>query len=124
MGTAGLSYPTIMFKHTLLFLSTILASSLAEDPGTDRMKVTLCGNQLVGMLNIICSLNFDSPSVMFHSNFDDFLMSLAQRKKRSLSEEPEDYYRDYNRRFLGKRGGLAMACCNNPCSMQDLRGFC
>ena len=34
---------------------------------------------------------------MFHSNFDDFLMSLAQRKKRSLSEEPEDYYRDYNR---------------------------
>ena len=73
-----------MFKHTLLFLSTILgiintvnynkvsvagltitllaASSLAEDPGTDRMKITLCGNQLVGMLNIICSLNFDSPS--------------------------------------------------------------
>ena len=105
------------------------------------MKVKLCGNQLVGMLNIICSLNFDT-SAMFHSNFDDFLMSLAQRKKRSLSYDSEDYYGDYKRyiitprfpgsvpglmrclrRFMGKRG-LAMACCNTPCSMQDLRGFC
>ena len=32
---------------------------------------------------------------MFHSNFDDFLMSLAQRKKRSLSSDSEDYYGDY-----------------------------
>ena len=79
-----------------LTITLVAASSLAEDSGADRMKVTLCGNQLVGMLNIICSLNFDT-SAMFHSNFDDFLMSLAQRKKRSLSEEPEAYYRDYNR---------------------------
>lgn len=28
-----------------------------------------------------------------------------------------------SRRPMAKRG-LAMACCNNPCSMQDLRGFC
>ena len=102
------------------------------------MKVKLCGNQLVGMLGIICSLNFDTLT-MLHSNFDDFLMSLAQRKKRSLSYDSEDYYGD-NRRYtmprfpvgglmrclrrsMGKRG-LAMACCNTPCSMQDLRGFC
>ena len=35
---------------------------------------------------------------MFHSNFDDFLMSLAQRKKKSnLSFDSDDYYGDYNR---------------------------
>ena len=30
---------------------------------------------------------------MYHSNFDDFLMSLAQRKKRSLTYDSEDYNR-------------------------------
>ena len=41
------------------------ATSLAADPGTDPMKVKLCGNQLVGMLNIICSLNFDASGNYF-----------------------------------------------------------
>ena len=82
-------------------------------------KFTLCGNQLVGMLNLICSLNFDTgyiyhiPSfyiplsskslmkaienaAMYHSNFDDILNSLVQRRKRSLNEDSGD--KDYNYR--------------------------
>ena len=84
-------------------------------------KFTLCGNQLVGMLNLICSLNFDTGYIyhvhvssfyiplsskslmkaienaaMYHSNFDDILNSLVQRRKRSLNEDSGD--KDYNYR--------------------------
>ena len=74
--------------------------------------IKLCGNQLVGMLNIICGMNFDTGKVdslkhksyldrsgimlaRFHSQFDDYLRSMVLRRKRNLFDA--DYQDDGDR---------------------------
>ena len=92
----------------------------------------------MGMLNLICSLNFDLGNgsfdykevrnlnkifvAKFHSTFDDYLASMLMRRKRSLYVADSDDEMD--RFYLTKRNGLAMTCCTKSCTLNELRGFC
>merc|ERR1711915_295811 len=105
-----------------LLITGVFSDSTFEeiDAGIREKRQTpfkLCGNQLVGMLNLVCSLRLDAAQL--HANFEDYLLNVLSRRKRSIDEN----FLQANR-WVGKRSGLAIHCCTKSCTLQELRDFC
>merc|ERR1712106_709307 len=76
-GVTGMKNLCPLLLVLFMGMKLIPVRAYEDDFDIDRMKrqspFKLCGNQLVGMLNLLCSIKFDAK---LHGNFEDYFQNV------------------------------------------------
>merc|ERR1712088_720555 len=86
-------------------------------------KISLCGEQLMNMMNIVCGGRFGG-SLMTSALFDDMAQDMTVKKRATDEFGLSPHHQRLGFAKMVSKRGLANECCRAACSFNTLTSYC